>query len=92
MAQCMLSTSDNPYNPFEDFDAWYAYDEALARKEGRASCCSYLAKMSLESDDVSEKEDEEINEMVIDDIIALNLGGKFIKVTKNTPVSAKEGS
>jgi len=90
MAQAMLSTVDNPYSPFDQFDEWYAYDEAKAREENRASCCSYLAKMSFESDDVSDKEREEINEAVIDDIVALNLNGKFIKVTRNMPENEAE--
>lgn len=77
----MLSTIDNPYNPFTHFDEWYAFDEMKARQEDRPTCCSYLARMSIESDDISEKELEEIQEMVIDDIVSLNLTGKFIKVT-----------
>lgn len=85
MAQVMLSTVDNPYNPFTNWDEWYAFDEMKARQENRASCCSYLARMMVESDDISEKELEEINEMVIDDIVKLNLTGKFIKVTENKP-------
>ena len=35
------------------------------------------------SDDISEKEFEDIIEETIDDICELNLNGKFIKVTKN---------
>lgn len=85
MAQVMLSTVDNPYNPFTHWDEWYAFDEMKARQENRPTCCSYLARMSFESDDVSDKELEEINEMVIDDIVKLNLTGKFIKVTENQP-------
>ena len=55
MAQVMLSTVDNPYNPFTNWDEWYAFDEMKARQENRASCCSYLARMMVESDDISEK-------------------------------------
>lgn len=82
MANVMLTTIDNPYNPFTHFDEWYAYDEIKAMEENRPTCCSYLARMSFESDDISEKELEEVNEAVIDDICQLNLTGKFVKVTQ----------
>ena len=26
MKECMLTTFDNPWNPFEDFDKWLAFD------------------------------------------------------------------
>ena len=91
MAMTMLSTVDNPYNPFTEFDEWYAFDDMKAREENRPTCCSYLAKMMKESDDISEKELEEITEAVIDDICELNLNGKFIKITKtNTEKTEKD--
>ena len=82
MAKAMLTTIDNPYDPFRNFDAWYAYDEEQARKENRPSCCRYLARMSDYSDDISDKELEDLNEIVIDDICELNLSGKFVKITE----------
>lgn len=90
MAQVMLSTIDNPYNPFENFDEWYAFDELKAIEENRPTCCSYLARMLFESDDVSYNEQEEIMEMVIDDIVELNLTGKFVKITKKNETKEQE--
>lgn len=87
MAQVMLSTIDNPYNPFENFDEWYAFDEMKAIEENRPTCCGYLARMFFESDDVSDNEQEEIVEAVIDDILELNLTGKFIKVMKESEIN-----
>lgn len=89
MAVTMLSTIDNPYDPFDHFDEWYAYDMLLARQENRNTCCGYLAAVSQMSDDISEKEFEDIIEETIDDICELNLNGKFIKVTKNGSNMAK---
>lgn len=83
MAKAMLSTIDNPFNPFENFDEWMAYDEMLAREQGRPTCCGYLARMSMSSSDLSDKELEDLNEIVIDEICELNLSGTFIKVLAN---------
>ena len=85
MAKTMLSTIDNPYNPFDHFDEWYAYDLLLANQEGRNTCSQYLARMSQMSDDISEKEYDDIIEETIDDICELNLNGKFVKITQNEP-------
>lgn len=89
MASVMLSTIDNPYSPFDHFDEWYAYDMLLAAQEGRNTCCGYLAAVSAFSDDISDKEYEDLLEETIDDICELNLNGKFIKVTENAAESPK---
>ena len=82
MENAMLTTIDNPYNPFKNFDEWMAFDEQQARIENRPTCYGYLARMTPESDDVSDKEYDEIVETLIDEIVELNLGGKFVKITE----------
>ena len=89
MANTMLSTIDNPYDPFRNFDEWYAYDIVLARQEGRNTCCGYLAAISQMSSDVTDSEYEAIIEQIIDEICELNLNGKFIKVTENEEKEAE---
>lgn len=84
MKQCMVSTSDNPYNPFDEFDKWYAFD----RSNGYHSL-SYLARVAHTSPDLSEIDYHEEVEDAIDDMV--RLGGlisasgeevSYIKVTK----------
>lgn len=84
MKQCMVSTSDNPYNPFDEFDKWYEFD----RSKGYHSL-SYLARVSHTSPDLSEIDYHEEIEDAIDDMV--RLGGlisasgeevSYIKVTK----------
>jgi len=87
MANVMLTTVDNPYNPFTNFDSWYSEDQILAIQQNRATCCGYLARMADFSEDLSDKEVEDLYEMLIDDICELNLSGTFIKVDEE---SAKE--
>ena len=45
MAQVMLTTIDNPYDPFEEFDQWYSYD-----MDAGYNSCAYLARVSFTSD------------------------------------------
>ena len=80
-----ITTIDNPYDPFDNFEEWYSFDEMQARKENRPTCCSYLARMAMNSDDVSDDEYNMVMNDVIDEIVELNLSGKFKKVTRLSP-------
>ncbi len=42
MAQCMLTTVDNPYDPFDQFDEWFNYDMDLGYNSS-----AYLARIAF---------------------------------------------
>lgn len=75
MAQCALTTVDNPYDPFTQPEAWYRFDEG----KGYHSC-SYLARIARTSDQLSDAENEEEMERAIDDIVKYNPLGIYKKV------------
>lgn len=50
----MLTTIDNPYNPYTNWDEWRAYDESKGY-----CCCAYLARLALTSDSLTEEENDE---------------------------------
>ena len=81
MAVYMLSTHDNPYDPFDQFDSWYNYD-----LEKGHNCCSYLARIARTSDALSETENEREIERAIDEIIKYDFRNIYKKV------AMKEGS
>lgn len=74
----MLTTIDNPYNPFTQFDEWFMFDV-----EKGYNTCSYLARLSPFSEDSTLKEESDDIELVIDEIVACNPLGIYIKVTKD---------
>ena len=45
MVQYMLTTYDNPYNPFQDFTKWFLWDT-----EKGYNSCAYLARVAADSD------------------------------------------
>ena len=78
VVECMLTTIDNPFNPFDDFDKWFAYDEA----NGYHSC-SYLANIMKTSDSFSVEDQMKEKERAIDEIVRINLNGMYKKVTRD---------
>ena len=64
MRQSMLTTLDNPFDPFTQFDEWYDFDES----KGYHSC-SYLARIAKTSDELSEADEEKAIELAIDEIV-----------------------
>ena len=83
MTVSMLTTSDNPFDPFTQWDDWYAFDE----QKGYHTC-EYLARISRMSQEIDPISQNTANEDAIDEIINLNVLGIYEKVTKEIdPVS-----
>jgi predicted lipase len=73
----MLTTIDNPWNPWNNWDEWRAYDEGKGYHT-----LSYLARVSVFSFDLSEADQDLAVDQAIDEIVKLNLDGRYIKITK----------
>ena len=73
----MLTTIDNPFDPFEQFTSWFLFDVA----KGYYSC-SRLARIANLSDELSEKEVDEEIERAIDEIIKYDFTNIYKKVKR----------
>jgi hypothetical protein len=73
----MLSTSDNPFNPFTQFREWFAFDVANGY-----NTCSYLARICELSDEVCDRETRLSINDAIEEALMFNLTGNRIKVEK----------
>ena len=74
----MLSTIDNPFDPFEQFVQWFLFDI-----EKGYNSCSLLARIINLSDDMSEPEVDAETERAIDAIIENDVLNIYKKVTRN---------
>lgn len=84
MSVSMLTTVDNPFNPFTNFDEWYAYDT-----EKGYHTCSYLARIVKTSNELSEEDESLAIEAAIDEIVKLNVLGIYKKVYEDSTISTK---
>lgn len=85
MAQHMLTTIDNPHNPFEDFDAWYAYDTAAGYHS-----MAFLARIARTSHDLADAVHDQALEDAIDEIVRENVLGIYKKVEGPDAVSVEQ--
>ena len=90
--EAMLTTTDNEWDPFENFSEWYSRDLELARQQNRRSASGYLAIIAANSDDVSDNEFNQVMNDAIDEIVELDLSGTFKKVTREPKETFVEAS
>jgi hypothetical protein len=80
--EIMLTTIDNPFDPFEQFTSWFLFDV-----EKGYNTCGYLARIAKLADDMSDEECTiEINR-AIEEIISYdfaNIGYKKVQRTNAT--------
>lgn len=83
MSVCMLTTIDNPFDPFDQFDSWLMFDV-----DKGYNSCSYLDRIAATSDQLSDKENEKEIERAIDEIIKYDFMNIYKKVRMNEVNSA----
>ena len=75
----MLTTVDNPFNPFTEFDEWLNYDI-----DAGYNTPSLLARIAKVSDELSEPDQALAIQDAIDEIVRENVSGMFRKVSRNS--------
>lgn len=82
--ETMLTTFDNPFNPFEDFRSWFLFDI-----EKGYYTCSYLARIAEFTDDMTELERNAEVERAIDEIIKYDFMNMYKKIVKENENSSE---
>ena len=78
--ETMLTTFDNPYDPFESFDEWYAFDERAGYHT-----TSLLSRIVHTSYELSEADASLAIDLAIDEIVKENVSGMHKKVSRQVP-------
>lgn len=74
----MLTTTDNPYSPFTQPDAWYNFDRQMGYYTPE-----YLARIAKTSMALSDAQNDAITLDAINEIVAMNINGKYRKVKES---------
>lgn len=77
MKQSMLTTVDNPFNPFDQFASWYNYDCEMGY-----NCCGMLMRIAEVNDAMSDAEETVEIDRAINEIIKHDFTNLYTKVTK----------
>lgn len=77
----MLSTLDNPYNPFHHFDLWNQFDQAKGYYT-----LSYLGRMVDYSHCVNDEQRRKARELAINTIVSEDPSQMYCKVSRNEEV------
>lgn len=75
--EVMLTTFDNPFDPFDDFDQWFMFDV-----EKGYNTCGKLARIARTSDEFSTAEQKAEDERAIDEIIKYDFLNIYKRLTR----------
>lgn len=78
MSATFVTTLDNPFDYWTQFDDWNAFDT-----EKGYNTCSYIARIANTSSEMSEKDYEDEVNHAVDEILRLNLTGNYVKTVQN---------
>jgi hypothetical protein len=85
MTKKMITTIDNPYDPFTEWDKWYSFDT-----DKGYNTCSYMSRLNDEfgAGDITLDEDEYEEDAfgfdVVDAIAKMNINGMYKVVTMDS--------
>lgn len=73
----MLTTYDNPFDPFTQWDQWYSWDMSAGYNTP-----GLLARIAFTSDEISEADQDLAIQNAIDEIVRENVSGMHRKVKR----------
>lgn len=73
--QVALTTIDNPYDPIDQFDEWFAFDNAKGY-----GTSSYLARIAITNDTLPDQTNDAEVERAIDEIVANDFLNMYKKI------------
>lgn len=79
----MLTTVDNPYDPFTQWDEWLSWDDRAGYNTP-----GLLARITRMSPDLSEADQTQAVQMAIDEIVEMNVLGVLKKVKRGDVIAA----
>ena len=68
----MLTTTDNPYNPFTQFDLWFQFDVSKGY-----NTCAFIDRVANTSDELTDKENDKEIENAMKEIAKENVLGIY---------------
>lgn len=84
MEELFVTTTDNPYNYFTQFDDWFAFDTQKGY-----NTCAYVARIAMVSNEMSEAEYRQGVNDAAKEIVRLNLTGNYTLVENKSNNSNK---
>lgn len=75
--ECMLTTFDNPYDPFEEFTLWDLFDKAMGYNTSER-----LMRLANITEDMSQVEINAEVDRAMDRLIELDFTNTFVKKYK----------
>jgi hypothetical protein len=75
----MLTTVDNPFDPFTRFDEWLEYDARMGYNTP-----SFLDRIAKDSSELSEPDQALAIQNAIDEIVQENVSGMWRKVSRES--------
>lgn len=93
MVASFVTTMDNPYDYFTEFDEWYAFDishgyDVIGKPY---NTLNYVARVADVNDSMSEEEYTMAVNEAVDEIVKMNLTGNYRKIYEK-PVKRKEAN
>ena len=89
MDRYRLTTDDNPFNPFTQWDKWYFYDMSMGY-----NTCERIARIAKNSSQLPEKVNRDETELAIDELldigIAVAKNGNIVHLKKVENPNFKE--
>lgn len=86
MADYKLTTIDNPWSPFDEYEKWETFDE----NDKQYYTNEYLARITQMFEDDLELDEETAYELAIDEIVKHNVLGVYRKIDRNEAEKLKK--